>query len=72
MGGSYPCNNTLSFFLAYAMLFISIPASNERGVRMLPQCRTDFAGFTIPQLDVTSREDNYQVGVFTAYALRHE
>ena len=38
---------------------------------MLPACRTDIAGFTIPQLDVTSRVDNCQVGVFTAYASRH-
>jgi hypothetical protein len=58
--------------LAYAMLLISIPDSNDRGTRMLPQYRTDFAGFTIPQLDVTSREDNCQVGVFTAYASRYE
>src|SRR5215510_16200768 len=62
MGGSYPCNETLSFSLVSAMLVICIPYSNERRARRLPACRTDIAGFTIPHLDVTSREDNCQVG----------
>jgi hypothetical protein len=68
MGGSDPCNDPLSFCLAYAVLRMGILYSNERRARRLPACRTDIAGVTIPQLDVTSRVDNGQVGVFTAYA----
>jgi hypothetical protein len=33
--------------------------------RRLLACGTDSAGFTIPQLDVTARVDNYQVWVFS-------
>jgi len=55
----------LSFCLAYAMLRMAILYSNERRARRFPACRTDIAGFTMPQLDVTSRVDNCQVGVFT-------
>jgi hypothetical protein len=45
--------------------------SNERRARRLAACRTDIAGFTIPQLDIISRVDNCHVGVFTACASRY-